>query len=46
MENKEFIKNYIRVEKNIYIYQEIGFVAYLDIIQVADVVIQIVKLNY
>ncbi len=37
--------NYIRVEKT-KIYHEIGFVGYLDIIQVADVVIQIVKLNY
>ncbi len=46
MENKEFIKNYIRVEKKQKIYQEIGFVGYLDTIQVADVVIQIVKLNY
>ncbi len=45
MENKKFVKNYIRVEKT-RIYHEIGFVGYLDIIQVADVVIQIVKLNY
>ncbi len=45
MENKEFIKVIIRVEKQ-KIYQETGFVGYLDIIQVADVVIQIVKLNY
>ncbi len=41
----KFVKNYIRVEKT-RIYYEIGFVGYLDIIQVADVVIQIVKLNY
>ncbi len=41
----KFVKNYIRVEKT-RIYYEIGFVGYLDIIQVADVVIQIVKMNY
>ncbi len=34
-----------RVEKT-KIYHEIGFVGYLAIIQVADIVIQIVKLNY
>ncbi len=45
MENKEFVKNYIRVEKTKNIPRNwLG--GYLAIIQVADIVIQIVKLNY
>ncbi len=39
MENKEFVKNYIRVENTKNIPWNWAFVGYLAIIQVADVVI-------